>query len=67
MIDTRNALEYEPWKVALVQQFSKQAQMSDDEAWEMILNTGDECWREMWADGLSPFEAVYEEISNWDP
>jgi hypothetical protein len=50
---------FDEWKVALAKELGRAFDM---DGLEYIRQTGDECWREMFNDGLSPAEAASEEV-----
>jgi hypothetical protein len=52
-------VDFEDWIVALDQEFQKIGWGYE----RYMQQTGSECWREMFDDGLTPSEAVSEELS----
>lgn len=59
-------MEFAEWYGALKIEFTKQSDMTLDEASRMVDGCGVECWREMYDDDLSPADACRTEISYWD-
>jgi hypothetical protein len=53
-------MEFDRWMVELA---AKLGEAFDMDGAEYIRQTGEECWREMFDDGLSPADAVSEEVS----
>lgn len=51
-------MEFEQWKTELATALGKTFDMDGA---EYIRQTGEECWREMFDDGLNPAEAASEE------
>lgn len=53
-------MNFEEWKIELEAELSRVFAMDGA---EYVRQTGEECWREMFNEGLSPKEAVSEEAS----
>ena len=54
-------MTFEQWKQELANALEKALGMDAGEGADYIENTGDDCWREMFDDGLSPTDAADEE------
>lgn len=57
-------MSFEEWKAQLVIELSKTFDLEDGrvDGAQYIKATGDDCWREMFDDGLSPADAAYEDF-----
>ena len=64
--DSVELAPFPQWLDQLADAFASLADMSKDEAANMIDGCGQECWREMYDEGYSPRDAAREEMSNWD-
>lgn len=51
-------MDWDQWKIELARELSRTFDMDGS---EYIRQTGEECWREMFDDGLSPADAASEE------
>jgi hypothetical protein len=54
--------DFETWKRQLAVELAKVFGMPEP-ADSYVTQCGDECWREMYDDGLSPADAAYEEAN----
>lgn len=52
-------MSFEQWKAELADELGKAFDMNGS---EYIRQTGEECWREMYDDDLTPAEAAREEV-----
>jgi hypothetical protein len=52
---------FDVWRIALADELSDVFKMTVSEATTYIRDTGDDCWREMFDDGMTPKEAAGEE------
>jgi hypothetical protein len=52
----------EQWKVALAFELERRFGWEPFEGSNYIAKTGDDCWREMYDDGLTPSDAAGEEV-----
>lgn len=59
-------MTFEQWKVALAIEIEKIFEMHPFEGTKYIDGCGDECWREMFDEGLTPVQAAEEEAYNSD-
>jgi len=57
----REMPEFQVWLIALADALSDVFKMTVSEAQAYIRQTGEECWRESFNDGLTPKEAAAEE------
>jgi hypothetical protein len=57
-------MTFEEWKTLLAVELSKAFDLQGGvvDGVQYIKDTGDDCWREMFDDGLTPVEAADEEI-----
>jgi hypothetical protein len=56
-------MNFEQWKRELANELEIQLAMLPGDGAAYIKATGDECWREMFDDGLSPADAAEQEAS----
>lgn len=54
-------MTFEVWVRELIAEMQRRYDMTESEAVQYVGTTGEECWRESWADGLSPSDALDEE------
>lgn len=59
-------LKLDEWKVALVAEFIRQADMTPAEADSYVYQAGDDCWDQYWKDAHTPASACAEDMSYWD-
>ena len=54
-------MTFDTWKAQLATELADYFKMSMDEATKYIADTGEDCWREAFDDGVTPKEAAAEE------
>lgn len=55
-------MTFEEWKKQLAIELSRVMVVDKVDGADYIRQTGDDCWREMFDDGLSPADAASEEL-----
>ena len=55
-------MDFEAWKAQLASELGRTFDMDGA---DYIKETGEECWREMFEDGMSPADAASEEAWSW--
>lgn len=60
MVETSHIMQFKEW-LAEIDKLASKAGAFDDPTKSYVGQTGDECWRTMWEDGMSPSEAWAEE------